>query len=327
MKILPLVLLVFYLIGSSALGQSDVRSLVNNSEELRRQDKMPEAIGELTKAIGIEPANADLYKRRAELYYGTANKAAAVSDLLKSTELAPANREIVSYAVILLHHYELYTASLDILNAYTSKRKADAEIFYWRSVSKMGLHDWFGAYEDLDAAIDLAPAHASYRAEQAGMLTKIGNPDEAFKRFSELIKMLELKLAESKPRTTLSADLSLVYLKRARLFHAAGDSEAEFDDLARFIEYDPTFSHYQIRAQIYSDHRMYPKAIADLTEAIRLSNHPPIDSLIRRGEVYVLAENYSEAVRDYEQVLKTDGVVNRKLIEQRLSEIKRMSVR
>lgn len=190
----------------------------------------------------------------------------------------------------------------------------------------MGLQDFFGAYEDLDAAIDLDPAKSAYRAEQAGILAKISDSEKAFERFSKLVEMLEEKLAKTKQKETLKADLSWVYQMRARLFHAQGDTEAEFNDLAKFIELSPGSYNYQIRAQFYSDHRMYSKAIADLTDAIRLSTYPPIDSLIRRGEVYVLAEKYVEAVGDYEQVLKTDVVVNRKLIEQRLSEIKGMLI-
>jgi hypothetical protein len=92
------------------------------------------------------------------------------------------------------------------------------------------------------------------------------------------------------------------------------------------IEHEPTFYSYQIRADNYVDHKMYREAVSDLTEAIRVTRHPPIDSFIRRAEVHVLANNLTEAVKDYEAVLAMEGLQSREIIEQRLAELRKKIV-
>jgi len=325
LKYLSPIFLALCLFNVSAFSQSNTETLIKNLEELVREDKFPEAIAEITKGIKTHPDNAALFKRRAELYYDSGNREAMIPDLLRSVELAPDDREIVLYAVGHLHAYEHYAESLDILNSYIERNEPDAAIFYNRSVSKTGLQDLLGAYEDLSTAIDLSPKHNAYRTEQIAILLKLSGSDDALDKSAKLIRTLEQRLAKAKTRDNLESvkdDLSWTYHMRARIFHSNGDTQAEFADLGKFIQYRPNFYNYQVRAQLYVDHQMYAEAIADLTDAIRVSDHPPIDSLIRRAEVYVLAEKYSEAVKDYEEALRTDGLANRTSVEQRLSEIR-----
>ena len=49
-------------------AQIDIENFLKKSAEYEQQDKLDEAAGELTKAIAVQPANADLYLRRADLY-------------------------------------------------------------------------------------------------------------------------------------------------------------------------------------------------------------------------------------------------------------------
>ena len=114
--------------------------------------------------------------------------------------------------------------------------------------------------------------------------------------------------------------MARVYQTRAGVDHAKADDVAEFADLAKFIEYSPQEFSYRTRGKIYQDHRMYVEAIADYTEAIRLS---PTNSvfLLERGDIYAEAKKYDEAVKDYEQSLKLDPTL-KETVDQRINYVK-----
>src|SRR5688500_4199944 len=116
MKKFPLIIFILLLCTFTILGQADVEVLIKKSEEFTRQDKFPEAIAALTKAIEMQPDNADLYVRRSEIYYGRNERELLLSDLKKAAALAPNNKQIILYSVGLLAWLEECADSLNILN-------------------------------------------------------------------------------------------------------------------------------------------------------------------------------------------------------------------
>lgn len=321
MKKLSLIMFVFLLCTITALGQTDVEILIKKSEEASRRGKFPEALAALTKAIKMQPDNADLYVRRSVVHQATGNKEGIVHDVKKAAALAPDNKQIVLNAASHLTYFRQCIESLNILNDYIYKDATSADVFNSRSYAKLCLDDLLGAYDDLSTAIELAPDKSAYRAAQAELLPKLGNSEEAFERFAQLIKTLQQKLAKANPKfdnSGLKSDLAWVYQVRARVFHSKGDTQAEFADLAKYVEYDHKFHTFEHRARIYIDHERYQEAIADFTEAIRLANHPPMALLIQRGETYILIEKYAEAANDYEEALKIEGIFNVAFKKQRL---------
>jgi tetratricopeptide (TPR) repeat protein len=325
MKKLLMITLIFLFCAIPLLGQTEVEGLIKKSEELSRQDKFPEAIAVLTKAIEIQPENADLYVRRSQIYYGINKKDELLYDLRKAAALAPNNKEIILNSTHLLAYFDECADSLNILNNYIYKDSTVADVFNRRSQTKICLNDLIGAYDDISTAIALAPDNISYRSSQAALLPKLGDSKEAFERFSQLIKTLEQKLAKANPKYNnegLKTDLSQVYQTRARVFHSKGDTEAEFADLAKYVEYNPKFYTYELRARYYIEHERYEEAITDFTEGIRISDISPTALLLQRGETYILMEKFAEAAADYEEALKLEGTVNIAILKQRLAFIK-----
>ena len=324
--LLPVALLLFsFAFSFAAAGQSDVQSLIAASEKFEREDRFPEAIDAITKAIEIQPESADLYNRRGMLYYGTASKEKAVADFKKSAELGPNDERIISNAARLLIHFEHCTDALAILETYISRNVTNPRAFFERAMSKKCLNDVAGAFNDLSSAIELDPANNSYRSAKAAILDDLGDSEKAFEMHGKLIGSVERKLGNvKKPEDApaLKRDLASLYRARAGFLHSRGDTEAEFADLAKMIEHERTFYSYQVRADAYVEHKMLKEAIGDLTEAIRIAKHSPIESLIRRAEVHVLDDNFVEAVNDYEAVLKMEGLQSREIIEQRLADLR-----
>ena len=320
-----LLLVALLLFSASAFGQSDVQSLIAASEKFEREDKFPEAIDAITKAIELQPDSADLYNRRGMLHYGKANKPQAVADFKKAAELGPDDERIISNAARLLIHFEQCTDALAILDRYLSRTATNARAFFERAMSKKCLNDLPGVFNDLSSAIELDPTNNAYRSAKAAILDDLGDSEKAFELHVRLIESGEGKLAKAEKvedQAPIKRDLAVLYRGRARFLHARGETALEFADLARMIEHEPTFYSYHVRADSYVQHKLLKEAIDDLTEAIRIAKHSPIESLIKRAEVHVLADNLVEAIKDYEAVLKTEGLQSRDIIEQRLAELR-----
>jgi tetratricopeptide (TPR) repeat protein len=325
MRYLSLAILV---LNISIFSQTEVERLIKSSEEFSRRDQFAEAAEILTKAIALEPNNARLVFKRAEIFYGTAQKEKAVNDLLRAAELAPDDSDMVIRTTNLLNYFEECSASVRILDRFIAKNSKSPEVYFRRATSRSCIDDPFGASDDFLAAVELAPATLSYRSEYLKHLSALGESKRAVESITKLILLLEKKGADPKLSSLhpgFVSDLSNLYRTRALLFHANGETENEFSDLARFVQLDRTYYNYQTRAHIYVEHQMFSEAIADHTEAIRLTtDHAPIVSLLERAEVYVLAEKYAEAVADYEAALKLEGVSNKALLQKRIEEIRGM---
>jgi tetratricopeptide (TPR) repeat protein len=326
MKNLTLGFLAFFVLifAQSASAQTDIKNFLQKAEEFDRENKFPEAIGEMSKAIDAHPTNADLYVRRAKMNFDAGNHKAVAGDVGKAVALKPADKRTLLDAARLLRYVKQCPESLNLLDDFIAKNAAGDDIYYSRSHSKMCLDDWSGAYEDLFKASELAPSNTMYRSTLAGMLAKLGDSEQSLKQFERLIKFYEANFAKIKaanPKITQNRDLSEVYRLRAGVFHAKNDSTSEFADLAKFIEYTPTDFHYRIRAKIYLDHDMFTEAIADYTEALKNTLNPSI-FLFERGDVYAAAGKYEEAIRDYEEASKKDAGLN-DIIDQRIAAAKR----
>jgi tetratricopeptide (TPR) repeat protein len=323
MKCFALVLLVLMFAGAG-FAQTDVETFLKKSNEFEMQNKLVDAIAELGKAIAIQPDNADLYLRRANLYFANNNYEGVAADAGKAVGLNPDNKQVILTAAHYFRNIQQCAQSLNILNAYVFKNPTSDDVIYARSNTKLCLDDLNAAYEDVSAAIKLAPKNNMYRTTQAGMLSRLGDSEKSFEKFAQMIKTLEANLGKAEnegEKQGLRHDLAYVYRLRADTFHSKGDTTAEFADLAKFIEYSPQEFSLRQRAKIYQDHKMYDEAIADYTEAIRISKNNTEIFFLERGDVFMCAEKYDEAIKDYEQTLKLNPQYN-DIIPSRINDAK-----
>jgi tetratricopeptide (TPR) repeat protein len=307
MKYSAFVLLLFtFCVAGFGQEDRDVGHMVLNSEAYNQQGLYAEAIEELTKAIAIEPGNADLYLKRAAINpFG--RKASEISDdVYKAVSLKTGDKQTVLKGTRILRNIRRCDDALGLLNVFLFKNTMADDAFYARAHVKMCLDDWKGAYEDMTRAVELAPKNSNYLTTQAGLLSKLGETDKALEKFAQMIKDFEAKLAIIRApgnSNNIKRELSQVYISRARIYHHKGELAAELADLLKYIEYSPKDINYTSRARFYVEHKMFDEAIADFTEAIRLSNMKTPGFIIERGDVYVFAGKYEEAFKDYETAL------------------------
>ena len=303
-----------------AFAQTAVEALIKKSSEFELQNKNAEAAAELTKAIAIQPENGDLYMRRAGVYRFMDKNDSVAADALKAVSLSPDNKFILLTAANYLRNIGKCTESLNILNAYIFKNPASDDLFYARSHSQMCRGDFASAYEDMSKAAELNPQKPLYRTTQASLLARLGDSEQAAAQFKQIIQGLTEKLAQTKnegEKVAVKRDLGQLYYTRSRVFHSRGDENAEFADLAKYIEYNPEPYIYRLRANIYRQHKLFSEAIADYTEAMRLA---PTDALfvLERGDAFVELGKDDEAIKNYEQALKLDPTM-KEIVEERIA--------
>lgn len=312
MKFFSLVLLSFSLLFFTQVlfAQADIKEFLLKAEEFEIDNKPDEAIGEITKAINVQTDNAELYLRRAQLYFDVGKHEAVAADASKAVALQPADKRTLLNAVRLLRYVKKCGESLEMLDRFIAKNAARDDVFYSRSHSKMCLADWAGAYEDLYQASELAPDNNMYRSTLAGMLARLGDSEQALEQFAKLIKFYERQYAKIKaanPKVTENHSLSEVYRLRAGVHHVKNDTANEFADLVKFVEYEPKDTTYRQRAKIYLDHGMTGEAIADYTSALKNTLNPAIFRF-ERGDIYAEAGKYAEAIADYEEAARDAGL-------------------
>lgn len=314
-------------LGSFCFAQTAAEEFIKKSDEYLSENKLSEAIGELTKAIALHPENADLYLRRADLNFGVPDYEAAEQDVNQALRLNPDDKPTILTAAKLLRNSRKCTEAKSLLDGFIARQAASGDVFYARSHSKMRLGDWFGAYEDMFTASELTPPEAPlsnhYRTTLAGMLSKVGESDKALEQLGKLIKFYhERFMKQGVERGKFNPDhtLSEVYRIRAGVYHAQKNESAEFADLAKSIEYNPLDFNYRIRAKIYADHEMYAEAAADYTQALKNTLNPAI-FLFERGEIYVEMKRFDEAVKDFNEAVKKDASF-KDLAERRIALIK-----
>lgn len=305
---------LFLLGGASfCFAQTTVEDFLRKSDEYLSENKLAEAIGELTKGIASHPDNADLYLRRADLNFNVPDVEAAERDINQALRLKPDDKPTVLGAARLLRNSRKCNEAKTLLDGFVARQTPSGDVFYTRSHAKMCLGDWFGAYEDMFAASELTPPDAPlsnhYRTTLAGMLSKIGESDKALEQLGKLIRFYQekfMKQGVEQGKFNPDHNLSEVYRIRAGVYHAQRNETAEFDDLAKSIEYNPLDFNYRIRAKIYADHEMYAEAAADYTEALKNTLNPAL-FLFERGEIYVGMKRYDEAIRDFTEAAKKDA--------------------
>lgn len=320
--------LILALFAQTSFAQSDVKDLVKKSNDYRNQQKFDEAIAELSKAVAFEPNNVNLYLLRANLYFLKGDANGLLSDVQRIVSLNPTDSQDLISAVVLLFRAKKCSDALNLLDTLIAKDTANAEFFSWRFHVKSCLHDETGAFDDITKAVKLDPKNTQYRSNQAGLLSRLGNSEKALQLFERLINSLEnqIKLTDKGEKNTLQRELGVTLISRSKIYEKNGDLTSMFADLTRAVEIPLNFNEsakgffYVSRARAYSQQKMYDKAAADYTEAIKIEPENTV-LLMNRGDVYFAAQKYSEAISDYEQAAKTKDQLGQ-IAERKISQAK-----
>jgi tetratricopeptide (TPR) repeat protein len=324
MKIIQIVFLSFLIFTVPTFGQAEIESFLTKSNQLRSERKFDEAIAELSKAIAVQPNNADLYLRRANLYQLTQNKQNLLADVKKATAINPTDKKTLYYGTMSVFKSGQYQESLNLVNALIALGEPDLPAQELKFSILTHLEDFAGAYEKITKLIELYPNENRLKHNQANTMRLLGDSDSALDNFSAQIASLENKLSKVEDKETQRRqkwDLSALYFSRANIYQNKLEIEKMKADLIKGVEWHPIPINYERRANFYAKQKMYDEALNDLNKAIEMDSDKNVGLFMRRGDVYFSMKKYSEAIKEYEQVLKQKTGLE-PLAERRISQAK-----
>ncbi|MGI8639598.1 MAG: tetratricopeptide repeat protein, partial [Pyrinomonadaceae bacterium] len=174
MKNLPFCFIAILLFAIPAFAQNDIKTFKDNAGELSLQGKFNEAITEINKAIALQPNDADLILKRAELQRFAENNQAFINDVQKAVLINPSDKKVLYSGALLLHRAGNYEQALKICSELFALGEPD--VWAWQLIVRIKTHleDFVGAFEDVSKAIELFPENAVFRQNQANLIRLMG---------------------------------------------------------------------------------------------------------------------------------------------------------
>ena len=181
-------------------------------------------------------------------------------------------------------------------NDQIGRGSSTAEAYYLR-----GSLDGKDGLADLDEAIRLDPKFAAAHLARASAYSERKDNDRALVDLDEAIR--------------LDPALAVAYSERASIHHEEKkDNGRALADLSEAIRIDPDdASNHAARGQIHYEAKDWAPAVADLTEAIRLTRRdegpaPDFSTvhwyIFARGEAYRNLADYDRAIADYTETVR-----------------------
>jgi tetratricopeptide (TPR) repeat protein len=99
-------------------------------------------------------------------------------------------------------------------------------------------------------------------------------------------------------------DLSALYFSRANIYQNKLEIEKMKADLIKGVEWHPIPIIMKDALTFMQNKRCMYEALNDLNKAIEMDSDKNVGLFMRRGDVYFSMKKYSEAIKEYEQVLK-----------------------
>tara|TARA_B100000427_G_scaffold34679_1_gene25224 strand:- start:3360 stop:5108 length:1749 start_codon:yes stop_codon:yes gene_type:complete len=204
----------------------------NSGVRNEKSGKYKEAISDYTKAIEINPNNAEFYKSRSNARYRNSDYQGAENDLTKAIEINPNDYEMYlrrGYFKDVKKDYEGaisdYTKAIEI-NRYS------ARLYYSRGNARFNLNDNEGAKSDLSTAIKIDPNYID-AYKDLGYLKRVYEKDYqgAIEIYTKAIEIESLK----------KSTRAFLYAMRALTKEDAGDMKGACSDAkkSKSIYFDP----------------------------------------------------------------------------------------
>lgn len=302
------------------------------------------AVKYYTKAIKLNPNNADYYAKRASMYDALGQYDLAFKDIEKAIELNPEEvkyreNRIVYYFDIdgkerqIKKDFDTYITALEDFKImrehnpdfFVPGKSPEKVIEYSLCYSnkKRGI-EYFssklkGKENDIFALRDLARCYTEYddkeseeeRAKTYNLAietyTKI--IDEAAKTGSRFFFETQKCESEAEGDDCFEIigrlNLNDIYLERARIYKKLGQYESALKDYNSIDEMFPSPRPYAERAKLYAELKDYKSAIKDYTKAIELE--PEYSSnYLNRAKLYAELKDYESALKDYTKLIELD---------------------
>lgn len=260
-----------------------------------------DAVKDYSRAIKKDKSNPDYYYGRGKSYEKLGNFKEAFKDYTRAIELdANFIEALRSRAQLYIKTEELHKAVADYTLILSN---ADYAAAYYpeRARVKRMMGDYNGAIEDYNAAIRLRPEIADHSFEKGMIFSSRNNPKEAIRSFSEAIDkdpqheqaFFRRGLAHAALNDIQAASADF---ERARELGLEDAQRAEINKLA--------LQHFA-RAEGAMAEKTYKRALEGFEDALLIA--PDFGrAWLRKGDAYMLLNDYDRAIADYTRAAEHD---------------------
>jgi tetratricopeptide (TPR) repeat protein len=316
-----------------ASAQPQATPLIANDQQTCLNGSNDDAIHACDRAISSGtfkgPALSDLYHGRAYRYFQKEDFDQSIADYKEARGLSPKKADWGWIESPLVRRAQRAREEKDFDGAiadYTELISFDprnSEYLIARAELYKNQGDLQRAISDYDRATKLTPS--SYSLFSLGNLYVLaGDLDRALSAFDEVIRIDPL--SEGTMGGPARGPFNNAYHRRGGVFKAKGDlvrAAADFDQAIRMYgkwitvsaeaSNDPmqkswTYYALVLRAAAYSEKGDENRAIADYTEAIRVSRRA--DSYISRGDAFQRKNDLDHAIADYTEAVRLSLQIN-----------------
>jgi tetratricopeptide (TPR) repeat protein len=153
-----------------------------------------------TKAIELNPKDAEAYNNRGKTYHGLGEYHKAMEDYGKAIELSPKYAEAYAYRAFAYVNLEEYNKAIDDCNTAIKLNPDYAEAYAYRGFAYFNLGQAQNAMDDFNRSIKLSPEYADAYCGRGAVYCVLGQSEKAIDDLNRAI--------------TLDSRLALAYFTR-----------------------------------------------------------------------------------------------------------------
>lgn len=318
MKIFSLALVTVFLCALAARSQTDVESFLTSAKRFEYYKRYDEAIAEINKAIEAGADEPDLYLKRAAVYSRLKNDAAVLADVQTAISFKPDDEMLQEEGARQLYLSGQYEEAIKIGERLIAANVKSCVGYRIRYRNRFQLKNYVGAIEDILKSCDVMFAHSEKILSKT--LDELKGDPRIFTYYDELFKFLEQLEYSPSTMASLIADQSLkitLFAHYAMLYEERESSAAA----ALFDRYASELG-LENRADVYREMRRFDAAIEDLSKVLEYTKNKSY-YLVKRGDLYVLANQPDKAIADYKSAKAIDKDLNPQILDEKIEAAKK----
>ncbi|HEY7312533.1 MAG TPA: tetratricopeptide repeat protein [Gemmataceae bacterium] len=272
-----------------------LRGSVSTFDKLRRdtrKEDYPLAIADYTQALRLKPGDAEILRKRGQLYLATHNYDKAIADCTESLRRQPNNADAYQTRLIAYRNVKDYDRALADCTAFIQLAPSDPDRQGWYG-ERASLYESKGdnvrALADYTKGIELQPGNASRYTARAKFFLRRGEFDRALADYSEAIRI-------DKNRENSEYWLGDLHAQRGRVYLRKGDLNAAEAEYTTAIKYRAKEGdHYAWRAWVRFCRGKREQALEDCEQAAERYEAQDNRRLVRAALLLVQGE-YRQAI-------------------------------
>lgn len=289
------------------------------------------ALADFNKALSLASSAAEAYQNRGLTYISLNRYDDAIADFNKALELQPAsapvyyhNRGMAFYEKQDFDNALLdYNKALDAYKAGAYSSEYISMIYHNLALVYVSQGDYIHASENYKLAIEESPDDPFHYISNGQFYDNLGEFDVAIINYDKAIKLapnscaayndrgvaykgkgnLEQAVSDYNQAIKVDNKCADAYYNRGKARVSEGNLDGAVADFTQLISIEQRYDAYINRGLAYRMKQQYTEALKDYNEAIKLSPQTP-DAYLNRGMVYVFLNQPDQAFDDFNRAIK-----------------------